>query len=176
MGYVHDQHMTKFIPPTQMFGTVAAWGIAAGAVSNSIVYGCDSTDEAAVLHIPIDPWSNGAVDAGGLPTKGCKLKSIEIDFEILTAACDAVTALIYKAKRGADGAVVVMSSIAFTYDAGHDTAAERLDVDQHKMTLTLDDPVYIENDEHYRVQITFDKAATSTVEVLGAFVNFDFRA
>lgn len=175
-GYVHDTTMTKFIPPHTMQGTVAAWTFGAGQVSNSYVFKCDATDEVAVLTFFIDIWSNSAVDAGGNPIKGSLLKSIELDFEVLIAALDAMSAVIYKAKRGADGADVVMSTPTFTYDSGHDSAAERIDIDEHKMTLTLDTPAYIENDEYYRVDVSFDKAATSTVEVLGAFANFTFRA
>lgn len=176
MGYVHDTGFTQFVPPHMMSGTVAAWAIAAGQVANSVVYGCDATDEVAVLTIPVLAPSNNGVDASGAAAKGALLKSIEIDFEILTAALDAMSATIYKCKRGADGADVVLTTPSFTYDTGHDSAAERIDVDEHKMTLTLDTPVYIENDEYYYVKISFDKAATSTVEVLGAFVNYTFRA
>jgi hypothetical protein len=139
-------------------------------VSNSLVYGCDATDETANLFIPIAIPSNSAAD------KGAYLKSIEIDFEIVTAACDAMSATLYKATRGADGAAVSMSSVSFAYDSGHDSAAERIDVDQHKMTLTLDTAAWIDNDEYYFVKVAFDKAATTTVEFLGAFVNYTLRA
>lgn len=176
MGYVHDTGFCQFVPPHMMSGTVAAWALAAGAVTNSVVFGCDATDEVAVLTIPVLAPSNSGVDSAGNAAKGALLKSIEIDFEILTAALDAMSATIYKMKRGVDGSVVVVSTPTFTYDSGHDSAAERIDVDQHKMTLTLDTPAYIENDEYYYVKISFDKAGTSTVEVLGAFVNYTFKA
>ena len=175
-GYVHDTGFTAWITPLQMFGDTAAWTFGAGQVSNSLVYKADATDEVANLFIPITVWSNSAVDAGGNPVKGSLLKSIEIDFEVLIAALDVLTPVIYKMKRGADGADVVVSTPAFSYDSGHDTAAERIDVDEHKMTLTLDTPAYVENDEYYWLKLPFDKAATSTVEVLGAFANFTFRA
>ena len=176
MGYVHDTNMSKVISPFNMFGTVATWTIAAGAVTNTLAYHADATDEAAVCNIFIDPWSNSGVDASGLPVKGSLLKSIEVDFEVLVAACDAVSAAIYKVKRGANGAVAVVSAPTFTYDTGHDTAPERLTLDQHKMILTLDTPVYVENDEYYIVAVTFDKAATTTIDVLCAVANFTFRA
>jgi len=177
MGYVDDDKFTQWITPFQMFGTVAAWGVVAGQVSGSLVYKCDATDEAAHLHIPIAIPSNSGVSAvTGSAVKGAKLKSVEMDFEILIAACDALSAVFVKNKRGIDGSVVVVSNPAFTYDTGHDTAAERLDVDQHKMTMTLDTPVFIENDEYWYVDVTIDKAATSTFEILGAFVNYTFKA
>lgn len=167
---IHNTHFSQFIPPTMMHGTVAAWGMAAGEVANSLVYACDATDEVAVLWIPVLLPSN-SVDL-----QGAKLVSIEIDFEILVAACDAMSAVIYKSTRGADGADVVVSTPAFTYDSGHDSAAERIDVDEHKMTLTLTTPEWVDNDEYFWVAISFDKAATTTIDVLGAFANYTLRA
>lgn len=175
-GYVHDTGFTQWVPPTMVFGDTAAWSLGAGQVANSVVYKCDATDETATLFIPILAPSNSGVDSAGLPAKGALLKSIEVDYEIVTAACDTVTATLYKNKRGVDGADVVLSSITFTYDAAHDTDDERDDLDEHLMTITLDTPAYIENDEYYWLVIAFDKAATSTVEFLGAFVNYTFKA
>jgi hypothetical protein len=170
MGYVHDTGFTQFIPPTTAFGDTAAWSLGAGQVSNSIVLKCDSTDEVANLYIPILLPSNSNAE------KGCKLTSIEIDYEIVTAACDEVAAVIYKMTRGIDGADVVVATPAFTYDAAHDTDDERDDLDEHRMVLTLDTPDYIDDDDYYWVKIAFDKAATSTVEFLGAFARYTLRA
>jgi hypothetical protein len=161
--------MSQFIPPSMAFGDTAAWTLGAGQVSNSIVLKCDATDETANLFIPILLPSN-SVDQ-----KGVYLKSIEIDYEIVTAACDTVTPVLYRMDRGADGADVTVTSVAFSYDAGHDTDDERDDLDEHKMTLTLDTPAWIDNDDYYWVAIAFDKAATSTVEFLGAFANYTLR-
>lgn len=168
-GYVHNTTMTQFITPLQMFGDTAAWTFGAGQVSGSLVYKCDATDEVANLFIPIPVMSN-SVDQ-----QGVYLRSIEVDFEILIAALDVLTPVIYKMTRGADGADVVVATPTFTYDAGHDTAAERIDVDEHKMTLTLDTPIWVDNDVYLWLKLPFDKAATSTVEVLGAFANFTLR-
>jgi hypothetical protein len=169
MGYVHDTAMTQWITPLQVYGDTAAWTLGAGQVANSFVYKCDATDEVANLFIPI-PLPSNSVDM-----KGCYLRSIEIDFEILIAALDVLTPVIYKMVRGADGADVTVSTPAFSYDTGHDTAAERIDVDEHKMTLTLDTAAWIDNDHYYWVKLPFDKAATSTVEFLGAFANYTLR-
>jgi len=175
MGYVHDPYFCQFIPPTVAYGTVATWAMGAGEVTGTLVYACDATDEAAVLHIPLIVPSH-LPDGAGVAVKGAMLSSIEIDFEIKTAALDAMEAAIVKVKRGVDGAVAVVSEPTFTYDTGHDAAAERIDVDQHKMTLTLDEAVYVEDDEYYYVKLTIDKAATSIFQLLGAFAKFGLRA
>lgn len=175
-GFVHDDGHVQWISPLQVFGDTAAWTFGAGQVSNSLVYKCDATDEVANLFIPILIPSNSGVDTFGNAVKGAYFKYIEVDFEILIAALDVLTPVIYKMKRGADGADVVVSTPAFSYDAGHDTAAERIDVDEHKMRLTLDSPAFIEDDEYYWLKLPFDKAATSTVEFLGAFVGYTYKA
>lgn len=168
-GYVHDTAMTQFIPPTMMYGDTAAWTWGAGQVSNSFVIKCDATDEVANLWIPILLPSNSVA------LKGAYFKSVEIDFEIVTAALDVLTPVLYKYTRGADGAVVVVSTPAFSYDTGHDSAPERIDADQHKMTLSVDSPEWIDNDVYFWLKLPFDKAATTTVEVLGAFANYTLR-
>jgi hypothetical protein len=171
MGYVHDTGFSQWIPPTMMFGDTAAWAMAAGQVSGSLVYACDATDETANLWIPILLPSNS--DAN----KGAMLKSIEVDYEIVTAACDEVTVNLYKMTRGADGADVTVTDVTgITFDAAHDTDDERDDLDEHAMTVTLDTPDYIDNGDYYYLKIAFNKAATSTVEILGAFANYTFRA
>ena len=122
------------------------------------------------LDIPVLLPSNSDANKGAL------LKSIEIDFEIKTAALDAMSAVLYRMDRGADGADVTVTSVSFSYDSGHDSASERIDVDEHKMTLTLDTPDYVDNDSYYWVVLTIDKAATSIFQLLGAFANYTFRA
>jgi hypothetical protein len=86
-----------------------------------------------------------------------------------------VDAVINKVTRGADTAVAVVDAQTFTYDAGHDTAAERDDLDQHKMTLTLDTPIWIDNDVYVLVELTLDQALTTTIDLLGAVANFDLK-
>ena len=169
MGYVHDTAMSQWIPPTSMVCITGTWTEAAGAVAGTIAKHVAAADESVDVYIPIPIPSNSVAQKGAL------LKSIEVDYEILIAACDTVTAVINKVARGADEAVAVVSSVAFTYDAGHDTDDERDDLDQHKMTLTLDTPAYIDNDEYYIVKLTFDKAATTTIDILGAVANYTLR-
>lgn len=175
MGYVHDSKFAFPISPFHAFGTVAAWAIAAGQVAGTLVFACDATDETAHLFVEVRTPSHQP-DAAGNAVKGFKIASITLDFEILTAALDAMSAVINKVKRGADGAVHVVTTPTFTYDTGHDAASERIDVDQHRMTLTLDTEVWVEDDEYYIVDLTIDKAATSTFEFLGGIVSGTLRA
>ena len=166
---IHNTHVSQYIPPTLFHCVTGTWTEVAGQVTDTICKHVAATDEVATVNIPVRIPSN----AIGL--QGAKLASIEIDYEILVAACDAVTAVVNKITRGADGAVAVVAAQSFSYDAGHDSAAERYDVDQHRMTLTLDTPIWIDNDEYVLVELTFDKAATSTIDLLAAVANFTLR-
>jgi len=166
MGYVHDEDVAFPISPFHSFGTVAAWAIAEGAVSGTLVNGCDAADETAHLFIEVRPTLSH-VGVSDIASKGFKVTDFELDYEILTAALDALSAVINKVTRGADGAVHVVANPSFTYDSGHDTAAERLTLDQHRMVLTLDSPEYLLDDEYFIIDLTIDKATTSTFEFLG---------
>jgi len=165
----HNTHMTQFIPPGACHYVTGTWTDAAGQVAGTICKHCAATDETTVVNIPITIPSNSVA------LQGSKLTSIEIDFEILVAACDSMAAVVNKVSRGADGAVAVVAAQTFTYDTGHDTAGERIDVDQHKMTLTISTPFFLDNDEYVLVELTFNKAATTTLDILGAFANFVAR-
>ena len=78
--------------------------------------------------------------------------------------------------RGVDGADVSVASQAFTYDTGHDAAGERVDIDQHKMTLTITAPFGIDNDEYVQVELTIDQAGDAgVVNLLGAIANYTLR-
>lgn len=170
MGYVNDTTMAQFLPPGQAHFVTGTWSDAAGQVSNTIVKKKAATDETATLTIPIKLLSNG----GGY--KGCYLKSVDVYFEVLTAALDAMSALVHRVTLPADGAAIgTVEALSFTYDTGHDAAAERIDVDQHTMRLTLDTPVWIDDDHSIQVQLSINAAATSVFDYIGARANFDLR-
>jgi hypothetical protein len=170
MGYIHDTHTHLFIPPNKCHYVTGTWTDAAGAVAGTIARAKGAADEAGVVTIPITPLQNAS--AG----KGSYVKSIDVWWEVLTAACDAVTAVINLARLPANGAAfAAVTAQTFTYDSGHDTAGERLTLDQHKMTLTLDTPIWLDDDDLLLVQITFDAAATSAITFFGARANLTVR-
>ena len=169
MGYIHDTGMSQFIPPTLFHTVTGTWTYAAGAIAGTIAKHVAATDEVSVITIPV------MIPSNSIALKGAYLQSIEIDFEILIAACDALAAVVNKVTRGADTAVAVVAAQTFTYDTGHDTAGKRLTQDQHRMKLTLTTPIWIDNDVYVNVEITADKAATTTLDFLGAVANYTLR-
>ena len=166
-GYVHDTAMSQFIPPTLFHIVTGTWTIAAGQVAGTICQHKAATAETATVNIPIMIPSNSV----GL--KGAYLKSIEVDYEILVAACTTVTATLSKVVRGVDTAVAVVTNPAITQDLiAASTAAT---VDQHKLTVTLTTPVWIANTEYYLLKLAMVAAATTTIDLLGAVANFTER-
>ena len=166
---IHNTHVTQFIPPTLFHCVTGTWSQKAGQVTDTIALGVTATDQVCTVNIPV------MIPSNSIGLQGAKLDSVEVDFEILIAACDAVTAVFNLVTRGANGADAVVTAQTFTYDTGHDAAAERYAVDEHRMTLTLATPIWIDNDQYVLIELTFDKAATTTVELLAAVANFTLR-
>src|SRR3990172_6208024 len=114
MGYEHDTGMSQFIPPTAIHLVTGTFTMAAGAVTGTIAINRAAANQTSVMTIPIIVPSNSSVDVAGLPYKGALLKSIEVDYEIFTAEPTSITWTLNKVKRGADGAVAVVSAITKT--------------------------------------------------------------
>jgi hypothetical protein len=170
MGYVHDTQIAQFIPPTICHFVTGAWTDAAGATANTIAKVKAAADETATVTIPIVIPSNAAA------LKGSKLVSIDIWWEVATAALDALSANIFLVTLPANGsAAAAPESQTFTYDTGHDTGAERITLDEHKMTLTITTPFWIDDDQYVSVGLSVNAAATSVFRLLGAVAHFTTR-
>jgi hypothetical protein len=167
-GYVHDTAMSQYFPPFT-FHIVANtnWTEAAGYVAGTIARHKSAAAETDVVNIPIQIPSNSVA------LKGSLLKSIEVDYEIFTAACTSVTAVLSKITRGIDTAVAVVSNPAVTQDLVAATSAAS--VEQHKLTVTLTTPEWIDNDVYFLLKLTIVAAATSTIDLLGAVANYTIR-
>ena len=174
MGYVHDTGMSQFIPPTAFHPVTGTFTFVAGQVAGTIVLHRAAANQTSVITIPIIVPSNSAVDAAGLPNKGALLKSIDVDYEILVAEPTSITWTLNKVKRGADGAVAVVSAITKTESLSAATAKA---VDQHKNVITITTPAYVENDEYYLLQFSMPAGAGgNTTDFLGAVANYTFKA
>jgi len=169
-GYVYDTAMSQFIPPSDILKTAGTWTDTVGGVANTYMQRRSAADATAILVIPI------AIPQNSVAQKGGYLKTIDIWYDVTTAAMDAVTALVTRATLPANTvAFGAVAAPAFTYDAGHDTAAERLTLDQHKMTLTITTPLWLDDDDEVYVELTIDAALTSLFDIYGARANFNLR-
>jgi hypothetical protein len=167
MGYVHETHMSQYIPPTAMLGTTGTYTQAAGAVTGTIAFHRAAAASTGVINIPVILPSNS------IALKGALLKSIEVDYELLLAAATSITFSLNKVTRGADTAVAVVSAVTVTQSLAAAAGAETQD--QHKCTVTLTTPEWIDNDVYYLLVMTAVCGATVTVDVLGAVANYTLR-
>jgi hypothetical protein len=167
MGYVHDTAMSQYIPPNLAHCVTGTWTDVAGQVAGTIVRHKAATAETSTINIPLILPSNSN------SLKGALLKSVEVDYEILVAACTSWTMSIVKVVRGVEGAVAVVSA-----PAGAQTltpASTAATVDQHRDVFTLTTPAFIDNDEYYFLKIVAVAAATTQIDILGAVANYTLR-
>lgn len=167
MGYIHDTAMSQYIAPTAFHYVTGTWTDAAGNVAGTIVKQKATGAETSVVNIPILIPSNSVAQKGGY------LKSVEIDYEILAAAATSITATVNKVTRGADGAVAVVAAQTATQDLT--AATDAADVDQHKLTVTITTPFWIDNDVYVLVSLSCVCATNTVLEFLGAVANFTLR-
>jgi len=167
MGYVHDTQMSAFTTPAEMIGTV---GTFANTVAAHIwTLNKTAADNTSVIKIPLKLPANAAA------LKGAYLKSVDIWWTCGTGANDVVSAEIYKSTFPANTAALTTASVAFSYDTGHDTAAERITLAAHKMTLTITTPFWVDEDNEVYVELTIDAAANSVDVLQGARANYTLR-
>ena len=168
MGYVHDTHMSMFIPPAAIGKTAGTWTPA--IASNVASEARGAADASFTLNIPVLVPSNSEA------LKGAKLKSIDVYYKIGTAAADDfATVELSKMTLPVTGEAVSGEAIETTEDADHDTAAERKTVDDHTMTVTLTTPVWVDDNDAYVLTLVVDAAATTVFTLFGAKANFELR-
>lgn len=169
MGYVHDTAMSQYIPPT-LFNSVSAtatWTDVAGDVAGTIAKNLGAANETGTVTIPITAPSNSVAQ------KGAYLKSIEVDYEIKGAEPTSITWTLNKVTRGADTAVAVVGAVTKTNSIA-DAAAKT--VDQHKQTITVTTPFWIDNDEYCLLEASIvHGAGGGTAKFLSAVANFTLR-
>jgi hypothetical protein len=167
MGFVHNANMAQYIPPNLAHCVTGTWTDVAGQVAGTICRHKAATAETSTINIPIIIPSNANAGAGA------QLVSVEVDYEVLVAACTSWTMSIVKVVRGADTAVAVVSAPAGTQLLT--PASTAATVDQHKDKFTLTTPVFIDNDEYYFLKIVAVAAATTQIDILGAVANYTLR-
>jgi hypothetical protein len=167
MGYVHDTAMSQYIPPTSWSYVTGTFTQVAGDVAGTIAINRAAADQTSVITIPIPLMSNSVA------LKGSKLVSVEVDYEIKTAEPTSITLTLNKVTRGADTAVAVVAAVTKTDTLA---AAAAKSVDQHKQTITLTTPAFIDNDEYYLLEMSIVAGAGgNTTKFQGAVANYTLR-
>jgi hypothetical protein len=159
--------MSQYVPPTAFHCVTGTYTDAAGVIAGTIAKHRAAAASSGVINIPILLPSNSVAQMGAY------LQSVEVDYELLLAAATSITATMNKITRGADGAVAVVADVPVTQDLAAAVAAATQD--QHKLTVTVTTPVWIDNDCEYLLVITAVCGAVVTIDLLGAVINFTLR-
>jgi hypothetical protein len=167
MGYVHDTQMSVFTPAEDCTATVGTWAMVAAANVWSLDKGV--ADDTSIIKIPLKLPANAAA------LKGAQIKSVDIWWACSAADNDAVSAILYKQALPINGTLSTAAAVVTTYDTGHDVAAERITQDEHKMTLTVTTPEWVDEDAVYYVELTVDAGALSVDKLFGARANYTLR-
>lgn len=163
---IHNTHFAQFIPPTVFHCVTGTYTDIAGLVAGTIGKHRAAASSTAVITIPI------LVPSNSVALQGVKLESIEIDYEITTGEPTSMTWTLNKVTRGADGAVAVVAAVTKTNTL---SAATGKAVDQHRETITITTPAWIDNDVYYLLELSCPAGATAVLDFYGAVANFTLR-
>ncbi len=169
MGYVNDAHLSVPIPIDTFQMSAGTWTISesSGVVSRARAQADASFNCLIPIKMPI---------MSSIALQGLKLKSITVWYKIATAAADDfATVELEKAALPADGAAMAGAAVACTIDADHDSAAERKAADEHTITVSLDTPVFVDDDDVFWLKLVVDCAATTDFIFYGARANFNLN-
>ena len=168
MGYVNNTHMRQFVGPDKAQFSAGTWTDT--VASNVWSKNRTAADAAFVVKIPVDLPGNAAE-----ALEGATIEAIELFYVVGTAAMDSVAAALYKTTLAANGTLPSAAAVTTSYDTGHDAAAERITVDEHRLKLTVTTPALVHDDGAYHVELSCDAAATSVFKYLGALIHYKLR-
>jgi hypothetical protein len=165
---IHDTHMSQYINPQLFHFSTGTITYVAGQTAGTIVAHRAAANQTTLITVPILIPSNASA------LKGSLLKSIELDYELMTAEPTSLTWTLNKVTRGADGADATVTPITGV-TAALDAAAA-ITVNEHKQVITITTPAWIDNDEYYLLELALEAGGGgNTADFLGAVANFTAR-
>jgi hypothetical protein len=167
-GYVHDTAAAQWMAPWTISNSAGTWTTTLnGSVAT---YNRTAADAAWNAFVPVVAPSNAAA------SKGAYLQSLDIWYSITVSDCDDfATVALERLTVGATAITPTATAPTITLDAGHDTAAERKAVGEHKMTVTLATPAWVDHEESYIVYMAVDAASGTVFKWYGARANYTLR-
>lgn len=165
--------MTDWRMPIAIVPTVVSAGAPAAVYANP---GLRTANRAASATTHLWSYELAAMvrDAA---SKGFKLTSIVIVYAVTTADLDDFTALLYTTVAPTTGNAVANGvNVPVTYDAAHDTTAERKAQGNHTMTLTVTTPAFLNAHEHVVLELSIDgdagAASTFSIKMMEAVFTY----
>ena len=107
--------------------------------------------------------------------KGARLVSVCLHWVNTVADLTSLGMAIYKTILPPTWGAIARTGIAFTYDTGNDTAAERRSQRVSRITATLDIPAYPASNESWYVELAITAALNSVISIYGFVANYVIR-
>ena len=167
MGNSVNTNMSQHIPAALIQKSAGTW--TPTLASNVLSDNRTAADATFNLFIPI------MIPGNAKALQGARLKSIEVLYTVGTAAMDSVAAPELEKISVSSPGAVTGAAVTTTQDTGHDAAAERITVADHRMVISVTTPEWVDNDVYYNLYIACDAAATSVFKLYGAIANFDLK-
>jgi hypothetical protein len=166
MGYATNLHKSIFIPVSS-FQTAGTCVLTHSVASNLVKSARAANDTAFSLFIPIP------LPSDDVKLKGCRLKSIDVWYTNGTADLTTFTApVLQKLTLPADTTAPTGAAVTTTYTPAN---ANCLTQAEHKVTVTITTPEWMDDDNAYILDLEIDPAAGSVVTLYGARANYDLR-
>jgi len=168
MGYVKVSKINQFLPPALFGKAGGTWTL--GVSSNVVAETRSTADSSFALYLPILAPSSEAY------RQGARLESVTVYYKIAGAAADDFSApVLHKMALPVASEAASGAALSLTLDGGHDSADERKAVGTHSMTISLESPCWLGEDECVWLQLSVDAAASTSFSLYGAQVNYDLN-
>ena len=169
MSLTHTSQLTQFIPTSAIQKTAGTW---TPTITGHVP--CDTrTAAAATFDLEIPLVLPGSVN--GL--EGAKITAVDVWYSIGTADLTSMAGVdIYQLALNPDTDAITGVKITTTLDSAHNTSAKRKAQAAHKMTVSISEPTFLEENTALVLEINAEAAATSVFKLFGAQVHFTLRA
>lgn len=169
MGYVHDTSMVEGVALAQMTFSGGTWSDVALA-GNVWCKRRTASDATFTVKVPLNLPQSAA------PGKGAWLQAVEVFYKITTAALDGLSAAVYAGALPEHGsAFAAAQAQAFSYDAAHDAAGERVAIDEHRMALTLVNPLRLDSGLLAHLELAGDGSTLGGFELYAVLAHYTLR-
>jgi hypothetical protein len=168
MGYIHDSSMRYFVPPSLGGGSGGTW---AHTLDGTHWYlQRNATSGNFYLGIPVAVPHQSAND-----NRGSRVSSVDVYYSVYDADMTTLTPEINLETLPTLAEWDAPATPAFTYDADHNTNAERIVQGSHVMTLTLTTALWIEGGQCLRLDLYGSVGAAAIFRFWGAQVHYTLR-
>ena len=162
-----DDNMASFVPLANIYPTAGTW--TQGVSSNLHTLNHTAAANSPVLRAPIQIPGNLTLYAGAV------LKSVDVFWSTATLDITDISVAIFLNNLPLSGGAQSVTSVAFDYDADHNTTAKRKVIGVHKMSLVLQNGQRMVGDQEVFAEITVACTATAVFKLMGIKANWGLR-